>query len=671
MLALMLSYSNPLLAQNNPAAADDATEVILISASLQREAWLTSPASAELALTPSQGILIDSAQLFGSISGVQADSRANFAQDTRLSVRGFGSRSAFGIRSLYLQQDGIPISTPDGQGQLSSILLDNIDSVEVLKGPLAALYGNASGGVLSLYSRTPTQNSAGLAVAGSEQHRQYQVFADWVAGDSSLSASAKHFTTDGFRPHSRAEKQQAQLLYRTTLADTARLSARLDYARDPQLQDPLGLSLSDWREQPQQTNAAAQLFDTEKNSRQRQFSLSFSDYQQDDQWQLSAWLGERQINQRLAFTGSAPTSAGGEVLLDRQFSGVNGHYRLLHSDSYQLRIGASLMQSEDDRLGFVNDFGQRGALRRQQTDSADNRDLFVRGQWQPAKHWQVQGGWRYSELTLKIADRYITADNPDDSGTKAFYNQAFAAGISYRINTQLSAFVSAAHGFESPTLAEIAYQADSEGVNLALNASRNRQWESGLKWQLPDLSGSASAFAIQTQDELVVAQAVGGRTSYRNAAETARSGVELQLNLRHNAYLRQQLSAHYLSAEFDAGELSGNSLPGVAQRQLNWQLDYMPWQDSTVLSLYSRYRSKVYINDANSNTAPAALSFALAARHSQQLQQLTLDYWLAVDNLTDKAYVGSVIVNQSNGRAIEPAPGRQLSAGLTARFYWQ
>ena len=118
-------------------------------------------------------------------------------------------------------------------------------------------------------------------------------------------------------------------------------------------------------------------------------------------------------------------------------------------------------------------------------------------------------------------------------------------------------------------------------------------------------------------------------------------------------------------------KFSGNSLPGVAQRQLNWQLDYMPWQDSTVLSLYSRYRSKVFINDANSDTAPAALSFALAARHSQQLQQLTLDYWLAVDNLTDKTYVGSVIVNQSNGRAIEPAPGRQLSAGVTARFYWQ
>ncbi len=670
-LALALSYSSAAFAQQTDAqqtATADNTEVIVVSASLQREAWLNSPASTALSFTPDSGILIDSAQLFAGLSGVQADSRANFAQDTRLSVRGFGSRSAFGIRSLYLQQDGIPISTPDGQGQLSSILLDNIESVEVLKGPMATLYGNASGGVISLFSRTPVQNAAGVALAGSEQHRQYQLFADWVSGESSLSASAKHFTTDGYRPHSQAEKQQAQLLYRTAIAEHARLSARLDYARDPQLQDPLGLSLDAWRANPTQTDTAAQRFDTEKNSRQRQLSVSLSDYRHTDAWQISAWLGERHIGQRLAFTGSAPTSAGGEVVLDRQFSGLNAHYRLLQGETYQLRVGASVMQSDDDRLGFINDFGQRSELRRDQTDSANNTDVFVRGQWQPAKRWQLQAGWRYSELKLKIADRYINADNPDDSGSKAFYNQALAAGVNYRLNDNLSAFLSAARGFESPTLAEIAYKADDNGINLALDASRNRQWESGLKWQHRGISGSISLFDIQTTDELVVDQVVGGRTSYRNAAQTARRGAELQLSWRHNDYIRQQLGAHYLSAEFDAGELSGKRLPGVAKQQLDWQLELTPWQDNTVLSLQSRYRSKVYVDDDNSAAAPAALTFSLGARHSQQLQPLILDYWLALDNLTDKTYVGSVIVN--NGRPIEPAAGRELSAGVSARFYW-
>ncbi|MDX1392546.1 MAG: Plug domain-containing protein, partial [Rheinheimera sp.] len=194
------------------SAPAEEMEIIVVSASAQPEAWLTSPASVELAFSPQYGILIDSAQLVNGISGVQADSRANFAQDTRLSIRGFGSRSAFGIRGVYLQQDGIPLSTPDGQGQLSSVLLDSIARVEVLKGPLATLYGNAAGGVISLYSRVPTDNSATISVAGSEQHRQYQLQTQWVNAEHSVSATLKRFTTDGYRPHSAAEKQQAQLL---------------------------------------------------------------------------------------------------------------------------------------------------------------------------------------------------------------------------------------------------------------------------------------------------------------------------------------------------------------------------------------------------------------------------------------------------------------------------
>lgn len=665
-LALPCLFSRSLLAD---------TEIIVISATEQRESWLSSPASVEMSSPPEQGILIDSAQLLNTVSGVQADSRANFAQDTRLSIRGFGSRSAFGIRGLYLQQDGIPLSTPDGQGQLSSVLLDNIAQVEVLKGPLAALYGNASGGVISLYSQNPVQSALAVSMAGSEQHRQYQLHADWVSGDTSLSAALKQFDSDGYRPHSAAKKQQAQLLYRTAVAEAVKLTARLDYARDPQLQDPLGLSLADWRQDPKQTNAAATLFDTEKHSRQRQLSVSLSDYQQADLWQLSSWLGDRTIGQRLAFTGNALSSAGGEVALQRSFSGVSGNYRLLQGSNYQLRAGGSVVQSEDDRQGFVNDFGQRGDMRRDQTDSADNKDVFVRINWQPATRWQLQGGWRYSELQLAVADRYLNAENPDDSGRKGFYNQALALGLSYRITDGISGFISAGRGFESPTLAEIAYRSDGSGVNLALEASTNRQWEGGIKWQHSStngaaVTGSVSLFSVTTDNELLVDSSAGGRTSYRNAAKTERYGAELQLNWRQNAYLHHQLSGHYLTAQFADALLDGNSLPGVAQSQLQWQLQYRPWQTDTVLALHSQYRSKVYLDDANSNTAPAAVSFSLSARHSRQWQQLTLDYWLALDNITDKAYVGSVIVNQSNGRAIEPAPGRQFSAGISAGFLW-
>jgi iron complex outermembrane recepter protein len=653
-----------------PTVYAEDSEIIVISAAAQRQSWLTSPASVELQLPPAQGIIIDSAQLLNGISGVQADSRANFAQDTRLSVRGFGSRSAFGIRGVYLQQDGIPLSTPDGQGQLSSVLLDNIARVEVLKGPLAALYGNASGGVISLYSQQPAQTGVKASIAGSELHRQNQLQADWVEAEHSLSVTAKQFKSDGYRAHSAAEKKQAQLQFQTTLADRVSISSRFDYGRDPQLQDPLGLTVDDWQQNPRQTATAAALFDTEKTSAQRQFSLSISDAVQVDNWQLAGWVGERNINQRLAFSGAAAASAGGEVVLQRQFHGVNGSYKLLDADDYDIRLGGSLVQSNDDRLGFVNNFGQRGDLRRDQTDSAKSEDLFVRFNWQSAPRWKLQGGWRYSALELAIDDRYIRPGNPDDSGNKHFYNHAVALGLSYLIGDNLSWFISTGTGFESPTLAEVAYSSDGNGVNLALDASTNQQWETGIKWLADNTTGSISLFIIDSKNELLVDNAVGGRTSYRNAAKTQRYGAELQLSWHHSKAWQQQLSAAFLSATFANDALSGKRLPGIANTLLHWQLNYRPWQDNTELSLHSLYRSKVYINDSNSTSAPAALTFAASARHHQQLSELDVDYWLTLDNITDKDYVGSVIVNQSNGRAFEPAPKRQLSVGITAHYHW-
>ena len=163
--SIMLAVSSGALAQT--------PEVIVITANAQQQRWQDAAASIEVRALPRSGLLIDSGQLLQGIPGLQVDSRANFAQDTRLSIRGFGSRSAFGVRGIYLSQDGIPISAPDGQGQLSSVLLDNIAEIEVLRGPLAVLYGNGAGGVIALRTATEATAHAGTALAVSQQHQQY------------------------------------------------------------------------------------------------------------------------------------------------------------------------------------------------------------------------------------------------------------------------------------------------------------------------------------------------------------------------------------------------------------------------------------------------------------------------------------------------------------------
>ena len=89
-------------------------------------------------------------EYLGAVPGLFSLNANNYAQDLRISIRGFGARAAFGIRGIKIIVDGIPETTPDGQGQLDNLPLGLLQNIEVLRGPSASLYGNASGGVLSL-----------------------------------------------------------------------------------------------------------------------------------------------------------------------------------------------------------------------------------------------------------------------------------------------------------------------------------------------------------------------------------------------------------------------------------------------------------------------------------------------------------------------------------------
>ncbi|WP_213997126.1 TonB-dependent receptor [Arsukibacterium sp.] len=650
--------------------AEEPVEIIVVSATNSAQNWLQSPASVDISWPEQSGLLFDSAQLLQGIAGLQADSRANFAQDTRLSVRGFGSRSPFGIRGIYLQQDDIPLSAPDGQGQLASVLLDNIQSIEVLRGPLAVLYGNGAGAVISLNSRQPRQSELTASAALSEQHQQQQLNLALVNDQQSLQLAAKQFKTDGYRPHSRAAKDQMQLSWQRQLTDSLQLNLRYDWAYDPYLQDPLSLSPEQWRENPRQSVAAARTFDTEKTVKQRQTSISLSD-DSTNPFQLALWQGERDISQRLAFPGSAITSAGGEVLLNRQYHGLKGQYQLILHNNVNAVIGGSAVQTDDRRFGFINDFGQRGELRRDEENQASNLDGFIRVNYQANADINWHGGWRYTDLAYQITDYFIQGDNPDDSGRRNYYQQAFALGVNWQLSSQLAWFASAGKGFETPTLAELAYRPDGGGINLQLDASTNRQLETGLKWQNNQQRASFSLFTIATDNEIIAQSSDGGRTSFANASKTSRFGLEFQWHYQLSAQWRSELAGHILQAEFDDGVRAGMQLPGVAGSELNWQWHFTPLSTLPLhVTLQGHYRSKVYTDDANSDAAPAAIYFNASINSQQRYQQWQFSQWLSLNNITDKAYVGAVVVNQANGRSFEPAAGREFAAGISATYRW-
>jgi iron complex outermembrane receptor protein len=651
-------------------------ENVIVTASRQERPWLTTPAAASVVSADEQlpGLRIDSAELLQGLPGLQVDSRSNYAQDTRLVLRGFGARSAFGVRGMDVRVDNIPLAMPDGQAQLGSVLLDEIASVEVLRGPLATLYGNGAGGVIRLQTRVPQEDALrASASAGSFDSQRGAVSGTLRRGAWGLRAQASRLESDGFRPHSAVERRQAgaQLYYEGD--DDLQVTVRFDMSRDPETQDPSGLTPEQWRENPEQVHPRILAFNTRKQLNHRQFSVNVDKAVTTGAWQVSAWKGRREVDQWLPFAGDDITSSGAVIDLQRDFSGLQGSYR--HDTQFAgaplaATLGASLERMEDLRRGYVNDLGTTGELRRDEVGTVDSADVFSLAEWQPSSRLTVLGGLRHSRSDFSVDDNFIVSGNPDDSGNVDFAETSGAIGINYQLNAHWAAFGSVGRGFETPTLTEMAYRNDGTGLNMGLEPSRNTQTEAGLRFSAgADLRGAVTAFNVESHDELVVDRSIGGRTTYHNAAATRRYGLELEGDWQLQADLFLRGSATWISAEYTEGEWAGNRLPGVARSQAYALLRWLPWQHPRVsLDLASRYRSSVATSDANEVEAPDYVTFDVALSAEHQWRDVELESWIRLGNITDKTYVGSVIVNQGSGRAFEPAPGRSLTAGISFQF---
>lgn len=620
------------------------------------------------------GARLDPAELLAAIPGVQVDSRTNYAQDTRISLRGFGARSAFGVRGIDLLVDGIPVSTPDGQGQLSSVMLDGLASVQVLRGPLASLYGNGSGGVISLHTSAPERSQLSAAsVSGNQGMERYHLQGDYRQGDFAVRGQYADTRITGDRPHSRAERQQAAIQAYYSIANNIDLTIKHEQSDDPLLQDPLGLTQVQWQTDPWQKNPLAETFNTRKRVNHQQTSISAREQQGANRWQAAAWQGEREITQYLGFSGDAISGSGGVVDLAREFAGASttlSQSAQLWTLPLDVSVGMEAAQMKDRRRGYVNNQGVVGELRRNELGEVNSRDIYSLIQLAPSAQFRMYTGARRTWLDVDVDDYFIVPGNPDDSGARNYREHSWAVGGSYVFADWWELFASSGRGYETPTLTEMAYQANGSGLNTQLDAAINHQQQWGLGYHVNEvLALSLTHFMIETDNELVVDQSVGGRTSFRNAAETERNGVELFARWVLNEAWRWQASAQSMSADYSVGQWSGKQLPGVARDQYQLGVEWRPLRNELLqVNLLAQQRSRIFTADNNQIAAPGFYTVDLSVRGDFSIQTWAFNWWLKLANLNDERYVGSVVVNQANGRAFEPALGRNVSGGLKLAY---
>ncbi len=616
------------------------------------------------------------------VPGIVVQNRQNYAQDLQISSRGFGARSSFGVRGLRLLVDGIPASMPDGQGQVSHFELGSAERIEVLRGPFSVMHGNAAGGVINLMTRSGASAPGldGDLSGGSYGSWRAALQAGGVTNGIDWIGAASHFETDGYREHSGARRTQAngKLSFTTQGGTVLRLVGN---ALSTPAQDPLGLTRAQYDADRRSVAPQALLFDTRKNVRQEQAGVTLVHAFGGVRLEASGYYGERVLRQYLAFTGAGPTSSGGVVDLDRGFGGgslrLTGDTRLLDRPLTWI-VGGELERQDERRRGFVNDFGSLGALRRDEDDRVDSSGAYAQAEWRFAERWIGVAGVRATRVKFRASDHYVTVLNPDDSGSVRYSATTPAVGLVYRITPAASVYANYGRGFETPTLSELAYRPGGPGLNFDLQAAKSWHAELGTKWVLANGARiNAALFHVATKNEIVVDTAIGGRTTYQNAGRTTRRGLELAADGPLAAGFEGTLAWTLLDAKFrDAFTArngtetvaAGNQLPAVPKNYLYAELRWRHEPSRFVAALELQHKSRIAVDDVNSEFADAWTIGNLAFSFTQQGAGWTLSEFLRIDNVTDERYVGSVIVNDGNGRYYEPAPGTHFLIGLRLRY---
>ena len=621
--------------------------------------------------------LVNMSELLSAVPGLQIRDRQNYAQDLQISVRGFGTRSTFGVRGVRLIVDGIPATMPDGQGQAATASLSSAKRIEVLRGPVAQLYGNSAGGVLQVFTNDPPtkpEDSYFGTSAGVGSNGQNQLGLSAGGGTETLGGviDLTRYSTDGYRDHSAAQRTQLNAKVVARPSSDTKITGVLNIFDQPTAQDPLGLTRPAFNANPRQVDPAAITYDTRKKISQQQAGVVVEhQLSSSDTLNARLYTGGRKVTQFQAIAGPI---APGVVDLDRIYGGVGlnwVHKTMANGLPLNWTVGVEADTLRETRRGFVNTTGVSSTLKRNEDDTARNLDFFAQTDWTFSPQWQALAGVRISRVRFAFDDHPILPAS-NNSGRTDYSNTSPVVGLVWHAAETFNLYANLGTGFETPTLSESANRANFTGPNLALQPSKSVQGEIGVKARFDRHAIDFAIFDARSKNE-IVPDPTTTKSIFQNVDQVQRRGAEISVKSAWGR-VNTRVGYTYLDARFNNSFVNskgtvnaGNLLPGVPQHSLFTDIEYRPTAPVS-LGLEMRVESKAYVNDLNNDAAPGYAVFNLRTGYEFGTAQAKMFLFGRIDNLLDKKYAGSIIVNDAKDRFIEPAAGRRLFVGLRTRF---
>jgi iron complex outermembrane receptor protein len=599
-----------------------------------------------------------------TVPGVYVANRYNPAQDQILSIRGFGARSAFGVRGVKVLLDGIPQTLPDGQGQLSNVDMAEVGRIEVLRGPSSALYGNASGGVVSLWSDdTPVSRVAASVrtVTGSYGFLKWHARTAAPFGDGSVTLAASETVSDGYRQHSEGDTRRLSLRVSRLMAARTRVTLHGLLAHSPRLEDPGALTLAEMDSDPTLPNPRNLSFDAYKKVVQGQGGMAVQhDLASGGRIDVSGFGLRRELDNQLsfAFIDLNRWAWGGRVVASLPLP--------LGSLVPMVTFGVDAQWQRDARINLSPD---RAALTRDQLERVAELGPFVETRVGVGSMTLTAGG-RYDRVRFSVDDAFLS--DGDDSGERVMDAVSGSAGAAFDLVPAVQPYLNVSTSFETPTTTELANRPTGPGgFNPDLNPQQATNYEIGVRGAgFGRVTYSIAVYHADVTDELIPFEVPGdpGRRFFRNAGSSTHRGIEADAMVRPTARLALLASYAYSDFTFDVfrtstATLDGNAIPGVPRHFFHWSAR-VDAPAALWLAADNTHASGYYVDDANSVQTEPWWSAGVRVGWQVLVGGWRLAPFGGLLNVTNRRYAGSVSVNAGFGRYFEPAPTRNWYIGV-------
>ena len=595
-----------------------------------------------------------------SIPGVYTSSSNNFSQDLRISIRGFGARSAFGIRGIKLIVDGIPETTPDGQSQLDNLPLGLISNIEVIRGPSSLLYGNSSGGVINI--NTLSDNSAPYfrtsAIFGAYQYQSIQrtrVF-DW--NNSSLVVHYDKRRSNGYRDFSGYKSSILNLKYLRDFDEKNKIVWQINYTDSPYAKDAGGLKLSEVEDDRRQSRKNNFDYDTYEKVKHVKTGFSWR-HLNDNNSSFDSYF----FYQKRDFNSKLPFNYGGIIFLERDYYGIGTKYsKQYFSDnkSKTITLGIDYSNQQDDRKRFKNNLGEKGENTFDQIEKFKSTGVYFINQTNYTSGLLFRYGVRYDENRIGTdSEAFISLNKFNPS-----------LGVSYSISKSDNIYFSTGTSFETPTLNELSNNPNGNGLNKSLDPSSSINYEIGWRKTASNLTFESIVYLINTDNEILPyeLEQFPGKNFYRNVGSTRRYGIEISSQL---LFSNGKLNLSYTKAKntfndfvLDGNDLNGMSLPGIPDQILDIELIFN-LSNRGILLINNRLIGDIYADNLN-ETMVSSYNL-LNITYSKKIFKNS-EVYLGVNNLLDIAYFDNIRINAFGKRYYEPAPKRNIHFGLNFSF---